>query len=62
MFRLFFALEVLAFGFFYLFGPNGLHALSELKKTNDELISEVKSLEAEVTKLEETNKGDKKDA
>lgn len=51
--RLFLLLEVVVFGYIYLFGNNGLHALTKLKQETVLFEQEVDQLAREVTSLED---------
>ena len=52
--RFFFCIEIFIFLFLYIFGTQGLHMISKIRKENKTFLKEVSVLEGELQELENT--------
>ena len=52
IFRVFFLIQVLAFGYTYLFGANGVNKLLQIKKENKNLMNENLKIKYEIECIE----------
>lgn len=50
--RIFFALEIVACAFFYLFGAQGLRTLSHMKQENQQLAGRINSMRESIKEIE----------
>ncbi len=52
MLRLFFAIEVMVFGWFYYHGARGVMAVQQLKQENNLIVAQIKQVQAEMQAVE----------
>jgi cell division protein FtsB len=54
IFRLFFALEIVVFGWVYMYGSNGLCAIMQLKQESAAIEDQIKLVQQEIQELQKT--------